>query len=110
MLDSMLLRKGFVVEEAEDGMEALRKAIQTDPDIILLDVTMPGMSGFEVYKKLKENPKTQNTPIIFCTSTHITEIIKRKEGADEYVEKPFDVNTLYGRIDKVLKCRGRIQK
>ncbi len=103
MLSSMLSRKNFMVEEADDGIKALEKIDQISPDIILLDVILPGINGFEVYKRLKENTKTQGIPIIFCTSMRMTEFSERKDIVGEYIEKPFEVNILYERINKALE-------
>ena len=83
LLNIVFARKHFVMEEAENGEEALKKVIVSKPDIILLDGTMPEMDGFETCKRLRENKKTQNIPIIFCTSTCVAELIERKVEFDE---------------------------
>ena len=104
-LNVMFTGKNFVVEEAGNGKEALKKVIASKPDIILLDGTMPEMDGFETCRRLRENQKTKNIPVIFCTSICVTELIEREVELDDYIEKPFDVNELCKKINKVLKKR-----
>ena len=73
------------------------------PDLILLDIMMPDMSGWEVLQKLKENPSWENIPIIFLTAR--TDRVAEKAGgflAEDYIEKPFEISELKKRIDKIL--------
>ncbi len=102
-LNAILTKKGFEVEEAGDGKEALSKVAKNKPDIILLDCMMPVMDGFKVCKKLREDSKTESIPIILCTATHIAKIKEGKIKADDYIEKPFLVEELCEKISKILK-------
>jgi CheY-like chemotaxis protein len=76
-LKSGLSRKNvFVVEEAENGKEALEKLARNKPDIILLDVTMPVMDGFQTYRELRENQETKNIPVIFLSARPYKDIVQ----------------------------------
>ena len=74
------------------------------PDLILLDILMPKMDGWDVYKKIKENPEWENIPIVFLTATD-AEISKARGDsiAEDFIEKPFDVKDLKQRIDIILR-------
>ena len=105
-LSFLLTRKGFTTEKSENGKQALEKIGRGKPDLILLDAVMPVMDGFEACRELRENPKTQTIPIIFCSATHIEEGKKRKIEVDNYIQKPFPIDDLYKKIHKALKARG----
>lgn len=89
---------------ARDGNEAIQIAEKELPDLLLLDIMMPGMNGFEVCKKVKSNPQLAKTYIIMVSAKIQQE--DRKEaamaGADEYLTKPYDVNAIIERVQKVL--------
>jgi two-component system, chemotaxis family, response regulator PixH len=91
-LMSYYLREyGYIVINAVTGKEAINKAIAQRPDVILTDVVMPGMSGFELCRSLKKHPATENVPIVICTSKNleIDRLWGMKQGADAYITKPF---------------------
>lgn len=102
VLESMLESKGFETVTAPDGTAALRAAYQTHPDLILLDIMMPGMSGFEVCRRLREMTEV---PIIFLTAKGAIEDVVRgfSLGADDYVVKPYSQSELLGRINACLR-------
>lgn len=106
-LNFVLTRKRYVVEEAENGKDALKKISKNKPDIILLDAMMPVMDGFETCRRLRANIDTQNIPIIFCSATHINEAKSGKVKVDDYIEKPFTVANLCKKIDTLLKNKKR---
>jgi len=110
-MDTLLpLRRSLEVEnyrviEAYDGHEAINKAKAEIPDLILLDLMMPGMDGYEVCWKLRNEPVTQNIPIIMLTAKgYVRDKVKGLEiGADDYVTKPFNLNELKARIKSALR-------
>jgi len=89
-------RDGFAVVQADNGSDGLRVAEQERPDLILLDLVMPGLLGFEVCKALRENPEFSQTPIIVMSAkSYKPDIDKAKAlGADAYVVKPVDMEEL----------------
>lgn len=100
-----LVKAGYTVETAIDGMDALRKVPSFRPDLILLDINMPKMSGFEVAKRLKESPETSKIPIFIMTSLKQEANIKRgyELGIDEYLTKPTNISHLLLRVNKFLE-------
>jgi two-component system cell cycle response regulator len=97
--------------EASNGQEALEKAHKYSPDIILLDIMMPGLDGFEVTRQLKTNPKTENIPIILITALngHDHKVMGFEAGADEFLNKPINTYEVLTRI-KSLLCVKQYQE
>ena len=102
MLQFLFLSKGLEVQVAFNGEEAIEKARNLNPDLILLDIMMPKMDGFEVLEKLKEGGETTEIPVIMLTARKSREDMnKAKElGAVEYITKPFKAVEV---VDKVLR-------
>jgi CheY-like chemotaxis protein len=102
-LSFMFDDKDFFVEEADNGKEALENLARIRPDVILLDVAMPVMDGFQTYRRLKENPKTKNIPIIVLTARPYQEVVRdMRLTYDEYLEKPCSSKELHARIDRII--------
>ena len=104
MLEMRLKNEGYDVVTAASGEECLKKAGEEYPDLILLDVLLPGMSGLEVSKRLKENKLTKNIPIIMVTAL-IGNDAKAKgmeKGAAYFISKPFDPEDLLSEIKTVV--------
>lgn len=97
----------YDVIEAYDGEEALEKAKTEKPDLILLDVMMPKLTGYEVCHKLREDKKTKNIPIIMITALHETDdrIQGIEAGADDFISKPFNKAELLARVKSLLRMR-----
>jgi DNA-binding response OmpR family regulator len=95
--------EGFDVDWAVNGMEGLRKAIEEAPDLIILDIMLPEMDGFEVCRKLRQ--KNINTPIIMLTAKggEIDKVVGLEIGADDYITKPFSIRELLARIKVRLR-------
>ncbi|OPX29318.1 MAG: hypothetical protein B1H08_04175 [Candidatus Omnitrophica bacterium 4484_171] len=106
-LSFIFVSREYAVEEAGNGKEALEKISKNKPHIILLDAMMSVMDGFETYRQLRANPDTRNIPIIFCTATHIDKLKKGKVRVDDYIEKPFSVETLCKKINRALKRKKK---
>ncbi|TNF50755.1 response regulator [bacterium] len=102
MLQFLFLSKGLSVQIAYNGKEALEKASSIVPSLILLDIMMPQMDGFEVLEKLKEDPETSNIPVIMLTARKSRDDMQRARdlGAVEYITKPFKAVEV---VDKVLR-------
>lgn len=107
LLKSLILPMGFEVYTAQNGEEALQQVTESVPDIILLDLVMPVMSGFEVCERLKQNAKTRHIPIIIITGLSEREANIRavKAGADDFIIKPFDRVLLEARIKVSFKTK-----
>jgi DNA-binding response OmpR family regulator len=107
LLKAILSGAGYRVEQAESGAAALARATASPPDLILLDLILPGMSGFEVCQRLKAHPITGAVPIIVVTARAQ---VRDKEaaltsGADDFVTKPIWPDDLRARVSAMLKVR-----
>lgn len=102
-----LTKAGHTIETAFDGPEGIEAAKVFKPELILLDINMPKMSGFEVAKNLRATPETKDTPIFMMTSLKQESNIQRgyELGVDEYITKPANMEHLKLRIDKFLQGR-----
>ena len=100
--------KGYQSIDASDGREALEKIKREKPDLVLLDIVMPKMDGFEVLSKLRKDPKTKDIPIIMLTAKgQKLDQEKGKElGATGYIIKPFSPSALLKRIEEILAGVG----
>ncbi len=100
LLGRMLSDGGFDVMPASSGEQALLRLAAAVPDVILLDVHMPGMSGFEVLKRVRAVAGWANVPIIFLTATHEREMLRQafEAGVDDYLTKPFVTEELLARV------------
>jgi len=105
MLDYNLKKEGFKTLSTHDGEDALDLAIKDQPDLIILDLMLPGIDGLEVCKTLKKENKTASIPIIMLTakSQETDKIVGLELGADDYVTKPFSPRELIARIKAVLR-------
>lgn len=112
ILVNLLEEKGYRVRAARDGKYALRSLEAETVDLILLDIMMPEMSGFEVCEKLKENSRTASIPVIFLTALEeIKDKIKGLElGAVDYITKPFNLDEVYARVCRQLKLKSEYKK
>ncbi len=109
LLEEHLTHEGYDVVTATSGMQAITKAREEQPNIILLDVMMPGVSGFDVCNILQDFPETANIPIIFLTAVAETKrkVMGLNLGADDYITKPFDLHELAARVQAALRPRLR---
>lgn len=110
-LQSILEGEGYQLEMAENGMQAIEKARELLPDVILLDVMMPGMTGFEVCQRIRSDPEIAEIPIIVLTALDDREslLTALKAGADDFISKPFDRYELRARLLGITRL-NRYQK
>jgi len=99
-LTELLTKNGFHVSAAENADEALVKLQAAEPDLILMDVVMPGQNGFQLTRQISRDPATQHIPIIMCTSKNqqTDRIWGMRQGARDYVTKPVKAEELLGKI------------
>jgi len=99
-LTDILVKNGFSVSTAENGEEALLKIKADKPELILMDIVMPGQNGFQVTRAISRDPATQDIPIIICTSKgqETDRIWGLRQGARDYLVKPVDPQELLAKI------------
>ncbi len=107
MLEELLSVNGYEVTSASDANHAFMQIKEKFPDLILLDVMMPGMDGFEVCQELKSNLKTKHIPVIFITGCANTEDIVKgfKVGGVDYITKPFNKDELLARVSTHIEIK-----
>ena len=107
MISGLLDKSGLTIAVAKDGQEAKDKIAADPPDLVVLDVVMPNMNGYELCRWVKSNPPTQNVLVILCSSK--SEEFDRywgiKQGADAYVIKPFRPGELLGTVKTLLASK-----
>ncbi len=107
-----VLHGRYNVEVATDGMDGWEKALSLMPDLIISDVMMPQMDGFDLCEKLKTDPRTDHIPVILLTAKadHASRLEGLKHGADVYLAKPFEKKELHLRITKLLELRTKLRE
>lgn len=105
MNEKLLGEMGYQVITAHDGLEGMDRALDEKPDLILLDIILPLMHGFEVCRLLKLNPATEHIPIIFVTSAELEDVVQNESElkAQGFISKPYDIKKLHSLIQEVLK-------
>lgn len=104
LVDRILRRHEFHVVTATNGREALERVLELQVDLVVLDVMMPAMDGYEVYRRLKESDRTRHIPIIMLTALNMADQVERALhiAPNWYITKPFDAKYLLKRIRQVL--------
>ncbi|WP_017430262.1 response regulator transcription factor [Vreelandella jeotgali] len=103
-LEFLMQQAGFTVTTADDGESALERVDDTPPDLMLLDISLPGISGFDVLERLRAASATRDMPIIMLTA-HGREVEREKGlalGADDYITKPFSTRALVDKVQALL--------
>ena len=99
-LSEVLTKHGFAVRTAENGEEAMRRLAEGKPDLILMDVVMPGQNGFQLTRAITRDPRFVDVPVIMCTSKNqeTDKVWGMRQGARDYIVKPVDANELVAKI------------
>lgn len=111
-LQDRLEMNGYCITTACNGKEGFERAIQEKPDIILLDVIMPVMDGFEMLEALRKHPELKDCPVIMVTARSQTHDIARAKGGgvEDYIVKPFDLSELLEKIGNIVERRKAVAK
>ena len=113
LMQLILSRKGFAVTGAHGGIEGLETIRAEKPDLVLLDLMMPEMDGWQVYQQLKADPETADIPVIVVTAKaqNIDKVLGLHIAkVDDYIPKPFSLQELVDRVEAVLKRHEKSQK
>ncbi|MCW6038362.1 response regulator [Spirulina subsalsa FACHB-351] len=104
ILSDLLGQHKFTIWTAANGLEAIKQIRQQSPDLIVLDLIMPQLNGYELCRLLKTNPSTRDIPIIICSAkgTNVDRYWGLKQGADAYIAKPFHAHELVETIQQLL--------
>src|ERR1019366_5754236 len=107
LLRDPLEARGYEIAEAENGLQALQKIAARPPDVILLDLVMPKMDGFEVCRRLKKDPKTAHIPILMVTALSAREdrLMGIQAGANDFLNKPIDIQDVILRVGNAVYAK-----
>lgn len=99
-LSDLLEKRGYKIRTAENGEEAMRRLGEETPDLILMDVVMPGQNGFQLTRAITRDPRFVNVPVIMCTSKNqeTDKVWGMRQGARDYIVKPVDADELVAKI------------
>jgi len=99
-MSDLLGKNGFVVRTAENGEEAMRRLGEEKPDLILMDVVMPGLNGFQLTRAITRDPRYSDVPLIMCTSKNqeTDKVWGMRQGARDYIVKPVNADELVAKI------------
>ncbi|MDZ7949505.1 hybrid sensor histidine kinase/response regulator [Nostoc sp. DedQUE09] len=111
LVQAILESEGYKIDLASDGIKALRQIEQSPPDLILLDVMMPGIDGYEVTRRIRNNPAISYIPILLITAFHQSSVVEGLDaGADDFIRKPFDTDELLARVRSLLRLKHSLDE
>ena len=107
LLEAILAEEGYEIDSARNGKSALAKIEASPPDLVLMDAMMPGMDGYEVTRRIRENTKLPFIPILMITASESANIPQGLElGANDFIRKPIDFEELMARIKASLRLKS----
>ncbi|MCC5634449.1 hybrid sensor histidine kinase/response regulator [Nostoc sp. CHAB 5844] len=112
LVQTILESEGYKIDLVSDGKSALQYVEQSPPDLILLDVMMPGMDGYEVTRRIRQNPEIKSyIPILLITAFHESSVVEGLDaGADDFIRKPFDTDELLARVRSLLRLKHSLDE
>ncbi|MBD2741745.1 response regulator [Coleofasciculus sp. FACHB-1120] len=106
LLEAILAEEGYEIDSARNGKSALAKIEASPPDLVLMDAMMPGMDGYEVTRRIRENPQLPFIPILMITASESASIPQGLElGANDFIRKPIDFEELMARVKASLRLK-----
>ena len=106
LLEAILTPRGYEVSSASSGEEALGKIAESEPDLVLLDIVMPGMDGYEVCRTIRERTETAYLPVVMVTASGDEQKVKALEaGADDFLTKPINQSELLARVASLARIK-----
>ncbi|MDZ8223842.1 MULTISPECIES: hybrid sensor histidine kinase/response regulator [unclassified Nostoc] len=111
LVQAILESEGYEIHLVSDGIKALQQVEQSPPDLILLDVMMPGIDGYEVTRRIRNNPAISYIPILLITAFHESSVVEGLDaGADDFIRKPFDTDELLARVRSLLRLKHSLDE
>jgi two-component system sensor histidine kinase/response regulator len=111
LVETILESEGFEIDLVADGLSALQQIIESPPDLILLDVMMPGIDGYEVTRRIRSNPDLPYIPILLITAFTESSVVEGLDaGADDFIRKPFDTDELLARVRSLLRLKHSLDE
>ncbi|MEH1941284.1 MAG: hybrid sensor histidine kinase/response regulator [Nostoc sp.] len=111
LVQAILESEGYEINLASDGIKALRQIEESPPDLILLDVMMPGIDGYEVTRRIRTNSAIPYIPILLITAFHESSVVDGLDaGADDFIRKPFDTDELLARVRSLLRLKHSLDE
>jgi signal transduction histidine kinase len=111
LIQALLQEEGYEISTANSGAEALERIHQSPPDLLLLDVMMPGLDGYEVTRRIRQNPDIPFLPILLITAHDQPSLVRGLDlGADEFIRKPVDVDELVARVRSLLRLKHSVDE
>lgn len=111
LVETILESEGYEIDLVTDGVSALEKVALSPPDLILLDVMMPGMDGYEVTRRIRKNHEINYIPILLITAFHESSVVEGLDaGADDFIRKPFDTDELLARVRSLLRLKHSLDE
>lgn len=111
LVEAILEYEGYDIDSVANGEAALKNVVEFPPDLIILDVMMPGINGYEVTRRIRNNPEINYIPILLLTAFDESSVVEGLDaGADDFIRKPFDTEELLARVRSLLRLKHSIDE